>query len=133
MNVKEARLYNCEKIFSAGTENPMGCSTAWHRDTVAAPFLTTAKSITIKVYLDDIGVDKPCGDALIYVKGLHNNLHSPPPDVTRNLFELNLKVGDILAHAPYIYHTSSGQGCWNCGSLQFGYVEAPMMFTFEPN
>ena len=133
MGVDAARLYNCEKIYSAGLDNPMGCSTAWHRDTVAAPFPTSAKSVTINIYLDDITADAPNGDVLIYAKGSHNNLASPP-DVTdtSNLFEPSLKVGDVIAHDPHIYHTPSGRGCWNRRSLQFRYVEAPTTFMFEP-
>lgn len=108
--------------------------TAWHRDTVAAPFPISAKSLTINIYLDDIGADAPNGDVLIYAKGSHNNLTSPP-DVTdaSNLYEPSLKVGDVLAHDPHVYHTPSGRGCWNRRSLQFRYVEAPMTFTFPPN
>ena len=134
MGVEAVRLYNCEKIYSAGADNPMGCSTAWHRDTVAAPFPTSAKSLTINIYLDDIGADAPNGDVLIYAKGSHNNLTSPP-DVTdtSNLYEPKLKLGDVLVHDPHVYHTPSGRGCWNRRSLQFRYVEAPMTFTFEPN
>lgn len=133
MGVDAARLYNCEKIYSAGLDNPMGCSTAWHRDTVAAPFPTSAKSVTINIYLDDITADAPNGDVLIYAKGSHNSLASPP-DVTdaSNLYEPSLKVGDVIAHDPHIYHTPSGRGCWNRRSLQFRYVEAPTTFMFEP-
>eukprot|EP00591_Stephanopyxis_turris_P003771 CAMPEP_0195526740 /NCGR_PEP_ID=MMETSP0794_2-20130614/27989_1 /TAXON_ID=515487 /ORGANISM="Stephanopyxis turris, Strain CCMP 815" /LENGTH=417 /DNA_ID=CAMNT_0040657501 /DNA_START=105 /DNA_END=1358 /DNA_ORIENTATION=+ len=136
MDVSEARLYNAEKIYSAGNDNPMGCNTAWHRDTLSSPFPTTAKSITINIYLDDIGADGPNGDALIYIKGSHNHLVSPPSDVTSSsdlLFEPILKVGDVLAHDAHVYHTPSGRGCWHRRSLQFRYVESPTRFTFAPN
>ena len=134
MNVTEARLYNAEKIYSAGADNPMGCSPAWHRDTVAAPFPVSAKSVTINIYLDDIGADAPHGDALIYVKGSHLDLKSPPPvyDPSR-IFEPTLQVGDVLAHDPNMYHTPSGRGCWHRRSLQFRYVESPTTFGFGPN
>ena len=127
MNVKSARLYNCEKIYSTGES----CSTSWHRDTVAAPFSTNVKSVTINIYLDDIGADGPNGDALIYVPKSHLNLDNPP-DID-NLYEPNLKVGDVLVHDPHVYHTPSGKGCWKRRSLQFRYVESPTTFTFEPN
>lgn len=131
MDVKEARLYNAEKIFSAGSANPSGCNTAWHRDTVAAPFATTVKSVTINIYLDDIGADAPNGDVLIYSKGSHKNLNTPP-DVTKNLFEPKLKVGDVLVHDPSMFHSPSGRGCWERRSLQFRYVESPATFAFGP-
>lgn len=133
MGVSEARLYNAEKIYSAGATNPQGCQTAWHRDIVAAPFPASAKSITINVYLDDINADGPNGDALIYMKGSHKDLQNPPDFNGEGLFEPDLKVGDILAHDPNIYHTPSGKGCWNRRSLQFRYVESPTTFQFGPN
>lgn len=132
MNASEVRLYNVEKIYSAGSGNPMGCSTAWHRDTVAAPFPPTAKSLTINVYLDDIGADEPRGDVLVYIKGSHNNLEFPP-NVAKNLLEPKIKIGDVLVHDPHVYHTPSGRGCWHRRSLQFRYVASPTTFTFEPN
>lgn len=133
MDVSEARLYNAEKIYSTGSNNPMGCNPAWHRDTVAAPFPATAKSVTINIYLDDIGPDGPSGDALIYIKGSHRDLDTPPAVDGTDLFEPALKIGDVLAHDPNIYHTPSGRGCWNRRSLQFRYVESPTIFTFAPN
>ena len=133
MDVKTVRLYNVEKIYSAGMDNPRGCGTAWHRDTIAAPFPTTTKSITFNVYLDAIGVDAPQGDVLIYSKGSQHNLQTPPVDITKNVLEPQLHVGDIVAHAPHIYHTPSGRGCWHRRSLQFRYVAAPTTFTFAPH
>ena len=133
MNVKEVRLYNAEKIYSAGDDNPNGCATAWHRDTVAAPFPISTKSITINIYLDDIQADAPNGDVLIYALGSHKDLHSPPHIEDGTLFEPLINVGDILAHDPHIYHTPSGRGCWNRRSLQFRYVESPTTFHFGAN
>uniref|UniRef100_A0A7S4JJN7 Uncharacterized protein n=1 Tax=Odontella aurita TaxID=265563 RepID=A0A7S4JJN7_9STRA len=136
MGVKEVRLYNAEAIYHKGKDSPVPCGTAWHRDTVAAPFPTGTKSITINVYLDDIGADAPHGDALIYVKGSHRDLESPPngPRMKgKNLIEPKLSVGDILAHDPHSYHTPSGRGCWRRRSLQFRYVEAGTSFSFGPN
>jgi len=133
MNVKEARLYNAEKIYSIGEDNTMGCRTAWHRDTVAAPFPVNVRSVTINVYLDDISADGPNGDALIFVKGSHHNLETPPDVGSDLLFEPNLHVGDIVAHDPHVYHTPSGRGCWKRRSLQFRYVESPSTFEFSPN
>eukprot|EP00568_Trieres_chinensis_P002662 CAMPEP_0183304400 /NCGR_PEP_ID=MMETSP0160_2-20130417/9490_1 /TAXON_ID=2839 ORGANISM="Odontella Sinensis, Strain Grunow 1884" /NCGR_SAMPLE_ID=MMETSP0160_2 /ASSEMBLY_ACC=CAM_ASM_000250 /LENGTH=406 /DNA_ID=CAMNT_0025467441 /DNA_START=27 /DNA_END=1250 /DNA_ORIENTATION=- len=132
MDVKEARLYNAEKIYSAGADNPMGCNPAWHRDTVAAPFPIDAKSVTINIYLDDIGADGPHGDALIFIRGSHKDLDTPPAVTGKRLFEPVIKVGDVLAHDPNVYHTPSGRGCWNRRSLQFRYVESPTTFDFEP-
>ncbi|KAL7530312.1 hypothetical protein ACHAWF_003334 [Thalassiosira exigua] len=132
LGADEVRLYNSEKIYSAGSESPMGCNAAWHRDTVAAPFPTNVKSVTFNVYLDDIGAEGPHGDVLIYAKGSHKDLDLPPI-VTQNVFEPVLKVGDVLAHDPHVYHTPSGRGCWNRRSLQFRYVASPTTFRFEPN
>jgi len=133
MGAKEARLYNAEKIYSSGANNPMGCNSAWHRDTVAAPFPTGAKSVTINVYLDDISSNPPTGDALVYIKGSHADLDAPPAVTGDNLFEPGLRVGDVLVHNAHIFHSPSGRGCWNRRSLQFRYVESPAVFTFGPN
>lgn len=132
MQVDSARLYNSEKIYSSGSDGNGGCNTAWHRDTIAAPFPTSTKSITFNIYLDDIGADGPHGDVLIYAKGSHRNI-TTPPDVTKNVYEPNLKIGDVIAHDAHIYHTPSGRGCWNRRSLQFRYVESSTTFHFMPN
>lgn len=133
MDVKEARLYNAEKIYSAGADNPTGCTSAWHRDTVAAPFPAGAKSVTFNIYLDDISSNPPTGDVLVYIKGSHKNLDAPPAVTGEQLFEPSLKVGDVLVHDANIFHSPSGRGCWNRRSLQFRYVESPTIFTFGPN
>lgn len=124
MGVKEVRLYNAEKIYHRGSP----CRLAWHRDTIAAPFPTTAKSITINIYLDEISEDS---DVLIYVPGSHHNL-TQPPNVDPS-WGPHIQVGDVLAHDPRIYHTPSGKGCWRRRSLQFRYVESPTTFSFAPN
>lgn len=80
MQVDSVRLYNTIKRYSAGSDGSGGCTTQWHRDTIAVPFPTSARSVTFNVYLDDIGADGPRGDALVYSRGSHRNLASPPGD-----------------------------------------------------
>lgn len=114
LGVESVRLYNAEKIYHAGSP----CQPAWHRDTVAAPFLPHRKSITFNIYLDGISGDS---DALIFIKKSHTDLTRPPTSVDKEtnneLSELTIRVGDVLAHDPRIYHTPSGKGCWHRRSL----------------
>lgn len=124
MGVKEVRLYNAEKIYHRGAP----CRQAWHRDTIAAPFPVDAKSITINIYLDEISGDN---DVLIYITGSHHNLTHPTS--VNDPWEPHIHFGDVLAHDPRIYHTPSGQGCWQRGSLQVRYVESLTTFLFAPN
>jgi hypothetical protein len=125
MGAKEVRLYNAEKIYHRG----FPCRPAWHRDTIAAPFPTEAKSITINIYLDEISGGS---DVLIYMPGSHHNITHPPKNV-EHAWEPHIHIGDVLAHDPRIYHTPSGKGCWPRRSLQFRYVESPTTFSFAPN
>jgi hypothetical protein len=124
MGATEVRLYNAEKIYHRGAP----CHPAWHRDTIAAPFPVDAQSITINIYLDDISGDN---DVLVYVPGSHRNLTHPP--AVNDPWEPNIRVGDVLAHDPRIFHTPSGKGCWHRRSLQFRYVASPTTFSFAPN
>lgn len=49
-----------------------------HRDTVAAPFSPAMRAVTFNVYLEDISARGPHGDGLIYERGSHKQLHTPP-------------------------------------------------------
>lgn len=132
LGVAQVRLYNAEIIYSSGTDSKMrNCSTAWHRDSIAFPGSPETKSVTFNVYLDDIGPDEPHGDVLVFMKGTHRDLVRPPPpqspgteSAEDTLFEPQLKVGDVLAHNPHVYHSPSGRGCWHRRSLQFRYFSA---------
>eukprot|EP00756_Hemistasia_phaeocysticola_P004517 Hpha_TRINITY_DN12865_c0_g1::TRINITY_DN12865_c0_g1_i1::g.24107::m.24107 len=139
LGVPHVRLYNAEAIYSAGEQSP--CRAAWHRDTVAAPFDPSVKAVTFNVYLDDIAAGPPHGDVLIYMKGSHKRLldkeqYNLTQDAER-VFRPSIKVGDVMAHSPHVYHTPSGEGCWRRRSLQFRYVgsasENPTRFAFGPN
>jgi hypothetical protein len=113
LGASEVRLYNAEMIFHRGEDSPT-CRPAWHRDTLAAPFAPGPRAVTFNVYLEDISAD---GDGLIYQRGSHRNLDAPPSrdDIARPA----VRVGDVLAHDPNAYHTTSGVGCWRRRSLQF--------------
>eukprot|EP00316_Scyphosphaera_apsteinii_P001957 CAMPEP_0119312406 /NCGR_PEP_ID=MMETSP1333-20130426/26321_1 /TAXON_ID=418940 /ORGANISM="Scyphosphaera apsteinii, Strain RCC1455" /LENGTH=297 /DNA_ID=CAMNT_0007317019 /DNA_START=335 /DNA_END=1228 /DNA_ORIENTATION=+ len=129
LGVEEVRLYNSEMIFHKGSDSPLPCKPAWHRDTLAAPFQSDARSVTFNVYLDDIGADGPHGDGLIFQRGSHKTLDSPRS--TKGIYEPSIAVGDVLAHDPNVYHTTSGRGCWRRRSLQFRYVEGNTQFAFN--
>ena len=55
------------------------------------------------------------------VKGdlVHNERPCDMADLDHND---TMRVGDVLAHDPNTYHTTSGVGCWRRRSLQFRYV-----------
>ena len=133
LGAQHVRLYNAELIFHRGENS---CRKAWHRDTVAAPFSPAARAVTFNVYLEDIAARGPHGDGLVYERGSHRDLSAPPAE--SDLVEPAVAVGDILAHDPNTYHTTSGEGCWRRRSLQFRYVAAetagePTRFHFGPN
>jgi len=136
LSAKTVRLYNAELIFHKGADSPT-CRPAWHRDTVAAPFSPAVRAVTFNVYLEDISARGPHGDGLIYERGSHKQLHTPPS--RSRLAEPSVRSGDILAHDPNTYHTTSGNGCWRRRSLQFRYVAGaapsgePTAFDFGPN
>ena len=103
---------------------------------MAAPFAPSVRAVTFNVYLDAISPRGAHGDGLIYERGSHKNLAEPPR--RSRLVEHHVAVGDILAHDPNTYHTTSGVGCWRRRSLQFRYVAgeskgAQTRFEFGPN
>ncbi|KAJ1451874.1 hypothetical protein M885DRAFT_528560 [Pelagophyceae sp. CCMP2097] len=135
LGAESVRLYNAEIIFHKGKDSPT-CRPAWHRDTVSSPFSSAVRAVTFNVYLEDIAARGPHGDGLIYERGSHRDLSAPPKE--SDLVEPAVAVGDILAHDPNTYHTTSGEGCWKRRSLQFRYVAAemagmPTRFAFGPN
>jgi hypothetical protein len=142
LNASSVRLYNAEAIFHQGSDSPTPCKPAWHRDTIAAPFDPSVRSITFNVYLDPIGSDGPHGDALIYLAGSHKSFDHHHKELNENgeedesdWVQPNLRVGDVLAHDANVYHTPSGKGCWKRRSLQFRYVavDESTTFSFGPN
>mmetsp|Transcript_35891 Transcript_35891/g.99207 ORF Transcript_35891/g.99207 Transcript_35891/m.99207 type:complete len:306 (+) Transcript_35891:392-1309(+) len=136
MGAETARLYNAELIFHKGADSPT-CRPAWHRDTVAAPFAPSVRAVTFNVYLEPIASKGPNGDGLVYERGSHRNLGAPPR--RSDIVGPAVFVGDLLAHDPNTYHTTSGNGCWRRRSLQFRYVAGegsrgePTRFAFGPN
>lgn len=123
LGVEEIRLYNAEVIYHKGADSPRPCAPAWHRDTIAAPFATSARSVTFNIYFDNITAGDPNnGDGLIFMKGSHRNLTAPPTDP--DIYEPSVHLGDVLAHDAHIFHTTSGRECWRRRSMQFRYVAA---------
>ena len=137
LGASTVRLYNAELIFHTGGDSPVPCKPAWHRDTVAAPFAPSVRAITFNVYLESIHSSGPHGDGLIYELGSHRNLGAPPR--RSRIGKPSVSAGDLLAHDPNVYHTTSGEGCWRRRSLQFRYVtgetsrSTPVRFEFGPN
>jgi len=127
LGVKAVRLYNAEMIFHKGDESPT-CRAAWHRDTLAAPFAPGPRAVTFNVYLEGITAE---GDGLIYQRGSHRQLDAPQRRPT--ILKPTVRVGDVLAHDPNTYHTTSGVGCWRRRSLQFRYVEDGVTFAHGPH
>lgn len=139
LDAPQVRLWNVIVIYHKGQDAPKKCRQLWHRDSVSAPFVPEVRSVTFNVYFDHIAAEGEHGDGLIFQRGSHKDLTSPPSH--DDIFEPNIHVGDVLAHDSNVYHTKSGRDCWRRRAIQFRYVAAvhgpnndePTRFAFGPN